>query len=54
MAHTGSEGASGGRPGAAAYSGIPIARMRSVYSLGEVGKKLGKLPPKEHESLRAT
>ena len=53
MAHTGSDNAGGGRPGAAS-GGIPIARMRSVYSLGEVGRKLGKLPPKEHETLRAT
>ena len=45
MAHTGSDNAGGGRPGAAS-GGIPIARMRSVYSLGEVGRKLGKLPPK--------
>jgi ATP-dependent Lon protease len=37
------------------YKGrIPIAHMRHVYSLGEVEKKLGKLPPREHESLRAT
>ena len=34
--------------------GIPIARMRSVYRIDEVGRKLDKLPPKEHESLRAT
>ncbi|MFT3858951.1 MAG: AAA family ATPase [Aquabacterium sp.] len=38
-----------------AYKGrIPIAHMRSVYHLHEVEKKLGKLPPREHESLRAT
>jgi ATP-dependent Lon protease len=37
------------RPG-----GIPIARMRTVYRLDEVGRRLDKLPPKEHESLRAT
>ncbi len=37
------------------YKGrIPIAHMRHVYNLGEVEKKLGKLPPREHESLRAT
>ena len=35
-------------------TGIPIARMRSVYRIEEVGRKLDKLPPKEHESLRAT
>jgi ATP-dependent Lon protease len=34
--------------------GIPIARMRHVYRVDEVGRKLDKLPPKEHESLRAT
>ncbi len=34
--------------------GLPIARMRSVYRLDDVGAKLGKLPAKEHESLRAT
>ncbi len=34
--------------------GIPIARMRSVYRIDEVGRKLDKLAPKEHESLRAT
>ena len=33
---------------------IPIARMRPVYRVDEVGRKLDKLPPKEHESLRAT
>jgi len=37
------------RPG-----GIPIARMRAVYRVDEVGRKLDKLPPKEHEGLRAT
>lgn len=34
--------------------GIPIARMRSVYRCDEVERRLTKLPPKEHESLRAT
>src|SRR3982751_808251 len=34
--------------------GIPIARMRHVYRVDEVGRKLDKLPPKEHEGLRAT
>jgi len=33
---------------------IPIAHMRSVYSVDEVEKKLGKLPTRDHESLRAT
>ena len=28
--------------------------MRSVYRIDEVGRKLDKLPPKEHESLRST
>lgn len=37
------------------YQGrIPIAHMRHLYRLDEVEKKLGKLPPREHESLRAT
>jgi len=36
------------------HCGIPIARMRSVYRVEEVGRKLDKLPAKEHESLRAT
>ncbi|MEY4765444.1 MAG: hypothetical protein RI907_2117 [Pseudomonadota bacterium] len=35
-------------------SRIPIAHMRSVYSLDEVEKRLGKLPTRDHESLRAT
>jgi len=34
--------------------GMPIARMRSVYRVDEVGAKLDKLPQKEHENLRAT
>jgi ATP-dependent Lon protease len=33
---------------------IPIARMRSLYRVEEVGRKLGKLPDKEHEGLRST
>src|SRR3954462_6961136 len=33
---------------------IPVARMRSIYRAEEVSRKLDKLPPKEHESLRAT
>ena len=33
---------------------IPIAQMRSVYRLHEVERRLEKLPPKEHESLRNT
>ncbi len=34
--------------------GIPIARMRSVYRVDDVGRKLDKLPRKEHENLRST
>jgi ATP-dependent Lon protease len=34
--------------------GIPIAQMRSVYRLGDVERRLTKLPPKDHESLRST
>lgn len=33
---------------------IPIAHMRHVYRLDEVERRLGKLPVREHESLRAT
>jgi ATP-dependent Lon protease len=33
---------------------IPIARMRNLYSPGDVEKRLDKLPPREHETLRAT
>ncbi len=33
---------------------IPIAHMRSVYQLGDVEKRLDKLPHKEHEHLRNT
>jgi ATP-dependent Lon protease len=33
---------------------MPIARMRSLYRVDEVGRKLGKLPQKEHETLRST
>jgi ATP-dependent Lon protease len=35
-------------------AGIPIAHMRSVFRMEEVERRLTKLPPKEHESLRAT
>jgi ATP-dependent Lon protease len=35
-------------------SSIPIARMRSLYRVEEVGRKLDKLPSKEHEGLRST
>jgi ATP-dependent Lon protease len=34
--------------------GIPIAHMRSVYHVGDVERRLGKLPSKEHENLRST
>jgi ATP-dependent Lon protease len=34
--------------------GIPIARMRSVYRVDEVGRRLDKLPAKDHEGLRST
>jgi ATP-dependent Lon protease len=40
--------------GSFAKGGIPIAQMRSVYRLGDVERRLTKLPPKEHESLRST
>jgi ATP-dependent Lon protease len=33
---------------------IPIAQMRSVYRVGDVEKRLERLPPKDHESLRTT
>ena len=33
---------------------IPIAQMRSVYQVGDVEKRLDKLPAREHENLRAT
>ncbi len=33
---------------------IPIAHMRHVYRLDEVERRLGKLPSRDHESLRAT
>jgi ATP-dependent Lon protease len=35
-------------------SHIPIAQMRSVYRLGDVERRLTKLPAKEHENLRST
>jgi ATP-dependent Lon protease len=33
---------------------LPTARMRSVYRVDEVGRKLDMLPEKEHEHLRST
>src|SRR5258706_8205063 len=34
--------------------GIRIAHMRNVYRVDEVERRLTRLPPKEHESLRST
>ena len=36
------------------HSRMPIASMRSVYRVGDVEKRLDKLPQREHETLRAT
>ena len=33
---------------------IPIAQVRPVYRMHEVEKRLDKLPPREHETLRST
>jgi ATP-dependent Lon protease len=33
---------------------IPIAQMRSVFRVNDVEKRLTRLPPKEHETLRST
>jgi ATP-dependent Lon protease len=33
---------------------LPIAQMRPVYRMGDVEKRLDKLPQREHETLRAT
>jgi ATP-dependent Lon protease len=41
-------------PVAAQRGRIPIAQMRSVYRVGDVEKRLERLPPKDHESLRNT
>ena len=35
-------------------SSLPIARMRALYKLGDVEKRLDKLPTHDHEHLRAT
>jgi ATP-dependent Lon protease len=35
-------------------TGIPIAAMRAVYRIDDVERRLGKLPPKDHEGLRST
>ena len=43
--------------GTSTSSGLPIARMRSLYRVGDVSQRLDKLPSREsrdHESLRAT
>ncbi len=37
-----------------ATHGIPLARMRSLYSASDVEKRLDKLPQRDHETLRAT
>jgi len=34
--------------------GIPLASVKPLYRVGEVEKRLDKLPPREHEHLRAT
>jgi ATP-dependent Lon protease len=34
--------------------GLPIASVRHVYRVGDVERRLDKLPAKEHESLRST
>jgi ATP-dependent Lon protease len=36
------------------HGSLPIARMRSVYQVDEVNRKLTKLPQGDHESLRDT
>ena len=36
------------------HGALPVARMRSLYRLDEVEKRLDKLPQREHENLRAT
>ncbi len=41
-------------PVAAERGRIPIARMRSLYRVDDIEKRLEKLPPKEHETLRST
>jgi ATP-dependent Lon protease len=35
-------------------SGIPIAQLRNLYRHDDVERRLQKLPPKEHETLRST
>ncbi len=41
-------------PASAPRGGMPIARMRAVYRVGDVAQRLDKLPARDHESLRAT
>ena len=41
-------------PSCAQEPRIPIARMRSVYRPADVQRRLGRLPPREHEQLRST
>ena len=41
-------------PMVAATAQIPIAQMRHLYRMGDVEKRLDKLPAREHETLRAT
>ena len=41
-------------PASARSQGIPIAKMRHVYRIDDVGRKLDKLAQKEHEGLRST
>ncbi|MCH8178995.1 MAG: AAA family ATPase [Proteobacteria bacterium] len=53
VSRDGWEGADTGT-GARHAGRIPIAHMRHVYRLDEVERRLGKLPSREHESLRAT
>jgi ATP-dependent Lon protease len=38
----------------ASCQALPIARMRALYRVGDVEKRLDKLPAREHENLRAT
>ena len=33
---------------------IPVAHMRSLFRTADVEKRLGKLPPKDHDHLRST
>jgi ATP-dependent Lon protease len=35
-------------------STMPIAQMRSVFRVGDVERRLDKLPPRDHETLRST